>query len=115
MNMQTFRALSENTRLDIVKLLIEKPMSVSEIVHILHVGQPQVSKQLKILRIAGLVEVYPKAQQRIYQLISKPFREIDMWLNSYRKLWEERFNRLDTVLADEKNIYNKKLNRKEVK
>ena len=96
----TFSALAEPNRLQIVQLLRRKPLAVGEIVDRLGLRQPQVSKHLRVLSDAGLVEVRPVAQQRIYALRSEPLRELDRWLQQYRQLWEERFEQLDDVIRD---------------
>ncbi|MBI2134672.1 winged helix-turn-helix transcriptional regulator [Candidatus Woesearchaeota archaeon] len=99
----TLKALSEPNRLRIVDVLIDGPHSVGEIVIELEISQPLVSKHLSILSEAGLVEVHQVAQKRIYTLRAKPFKEMDSWLVSYRRLWGEKFNRLDKLLEEEKN------------
>lgn len=109
MNPVTFSALAEPNRLHIVELLRDKPRPVNEIVSSLNLNQPQVSKHLKVLSNAGLVEVRPFAQQRFYRLRPLPFKEIEKWIERYRKLWEQRFDRLDALLREE----NKKVKRKE--
>lgn len=110
MNSQTFAALAEPHRLHIVELLRDNPRSVNEIVDTLRLNQPQVSKHLKVLADAGLVEVRPEAQKRIYTLRSEPLREINQWIKKYRMLWEEQFDRLEVMLKEE----NKNVKRKEV-
>ncbi|HVA96318.1 MAG TPA: metalloregulator ArsR/SmtB family transcription factor [Candidatus Acidoferrales bacterium] len=102
MNPVTFSALAEPNRFQIVELLRDKPRAVGELVDTLHIRQPQVSKHLKVLADAGIVEVRPLANQRIYELSPKKFQEIDAWLEKYRKLWIERFDRLDALLQREK-------------
>ena len=102
MNPITFSALAEPNRFLIVELLRDKPRAVGELVDTLQIRQPQVSKHLKVLADAGIVAVHPQANQRIYELSPKKFQEIDRWLNSYRKLWEDRFDRLEEVLEREK-------------
>lgn len=102
MNPTTFSALAEPHRLEIVELLREKPRPVGEIVVKLHMNQPQVSKHLKVLADAGLVVATPQANVRIYGLAPDRFKELDEWVKKYRKLWEERFDRLDALLRDEK-------------
>lgn len=104
MNPVTFSALAEPNRLHIVELLRKKPRPVNEIVISLKLNQPQVSKHLKVLHSAGLVEVRPFAQQRIYHLRPLPFKELDTWVQRYKKLWEERFDRLDALLREEKKV-----------
>jgi DNA-binding transcriptional ArsR family regulator len=95
---ETFSALAEPNRFQIVELLHQKPRPVGEIADSLKIHQPQASKHLRVLSKAGLVKVFPNAQQRIYALQPKPFKELDSWLESYRELWEERFDKLDEYL-----------------
>jgi len=102
MNPQIFSALAEPNRFQIVELLRKNPQPVGEIADRLHIRQPQVSKHLKVLADAGIVEVKPQANQRIYELSPKKFQEIDAWLEKYRKMWEERFDILEKVLEREK-------------
>jgi len=102
MNPITFQALAEPNRFQIVELLRDKPRAVGELADTLHIRQPQVSKHLKVLADAGIVEVHPQANQRIYELSPKRFKEIDAWLEKYRKMWEDRFDRLDALLQREK-------------
>jgi len=101
MNPLMFNVLSQPNRLEIVELLYKNPQSVNEIVYKLKLNQPQVSKHLKILAKAGIVDIAPVKNQRIYSLKTKPFKELDQWLEKYRNLWEERFNRLDEILKKE--------------
>src|SRR5947209_16081763 len=98
----TLSALAEPNRRQIVELLRAKPRAVGEIVERLGLRQPQVSKHLRVLSEAGLVEVRPVAQQRIYSLRAEPFKELDVWLERYRRVVEDRFGRLDEILRDQK-------------
>ena len=98
MKAKLLSVLAEPNRLDIVELLRNGPQPVGEICNKLKLHQPQVSKHLNVLSKAGFVEVHPEAQQRIYNLRIESFQEIDTWLNSYRKFWEESFDRLDDYL-----------------
>ncbi len=99
----TFSALSEPNRFRIVELLARGPHSVNEISTLLKFDQPKTSKHLRVLADAGVVEVKPMAQQRIYVLSPKPFRDMNNWIESYRQIWETRFDQLDQVLEDMKN------------
>lgn len=94
----TFAALAEPNRFRIVELLRVGPRSVNEIGERLDLRQPQVSKHLRVLKEAGLVDVEPRAQQRVYELRAKPLRELSDWLERYRRVWEARFDALDDVL-----------------
>src|SRR6266704_6526213 len=93
-------ALMEPNRFHIVELLRDGPLTVGEITRRLGLQQPQVSKHLKVLSEADIVEVQPQANRRIYQLRSEPFQELESWLHSFRRLWEERFDRLDDYLLE---------------
>ncbi|MFA9455183.1 ArsR/SmtB family transcription factor [Halalkalibacter sp. AB-rgal2] len=103
----TLNALAEPNRLQIVELLRDGPLTVGEIADRLSLKQPQVSKHLRVLSNAELVEVNAISNRRIYKLKAKPFIELDSWLESYRHIWEERFDLLDDYLQD--------LQRKDVK
>lgn len=97
----TLTALAEPNRLRIVELLRDGPHSVGEITGRLSLGQPQVSKHLRVLSEAGLVRVRPMANQRFYQLQPKPFEELDQWLDTFRVTWEERLDTLEEYLQAE--------------
>lgn len=112
MNPQMLSALSEPNRLAIIELLYKQPYSVNELVDRLHIRQPQVSKHLKVLADAGVVAVNPVKNKRVYTLKPEPFKELDNWLEKYRKLWEQRFGRLDRLLQQEKRKEVKKDGRK---
>ncbi len=95
---KTLNALAEPNRLQILELLHDGPLSVGEIVEQLGLHQPQVSKHLRVLSEAGLVAVEQVAQRRIYKLRAEPFQELDAWLESFRRVWEERLDNLDKYL-----------------
>ena len=97
---EVLSALAEPNRRQIVELLRRKPRAVGEIADRLGLRQPQVSKHLRVLSEAGLVQVRPLAQQRIYRLRAQPLKELDDWLEPYRRTWEERFEQFDDVLRE---------------
>ena len=100
MNTATLSALAEPNRLQMVELLRDGPLTVGEIADRLHVRQPQVSKHLKVLNEAQIVEVRPLANRRFYRLRTEPLQEIDSWLQTFRSMWEVRFDRLDDYLLE---------------
>lgn len=100
MMVETFAALAEPNRFRIVELLRAGPCAVNELVDRLQLNQPQVSKHLRVLKEAGLVEVQPRAQQRLYELRAQPLRELHEWLERYRRLWDARFGELDQLLDE---------------
>src|SRR5258706_3735393 len=95
-----FGAVAERSRFQIVELLRGGPRPVGDMVDRLHLRQPQVSKHLRVLSEAGLVDVRVDAQRRIYALRPAPLRELEVWLERYRRIWEENFQRLDSVLEE---------------
>jgi DNA-binding transcriptional ArsR family regulator len=99
----TLTALAEPNRLRIVELLRDGPRPVGEIGQRLRLRQPQVSKHLRVLKDVGLVDVQPRAQQRLYELRAKPLRELNAWVERFRSIWDERFDRLDEYLVHMQN------------
>ncbi|MEG9295080.1 metalloregulator ArsR/SmtB family transcription factor [Mangrovibacillus sp. Mu-81] len=97
---KVFSALAEPNRLQIIELLRQSPLTVGEISDHLGLRQPQTSKHLRVLRDAGLVDIQPVANRRIYKLRSESFKDLDNWLQSYCHIWDERFDRLDNYLVD---------------
>ena len=97
----TFEVLAEPTRRRILDLLRERSRPVGELVDALGMSQPGVSKHLRVLREAELVQVRQDAQRRWYELRHEPLTEIDAWLEPYRQLWGARLDALEQHL-DEK-------------
>lgn len=106
--LETLRALAEPSRFQIVELLLNGPRPVGDVVDHLGLRQPQVSKHLRVLSDAGLVDVRIDAQRRIYALRPEPLQELDVWLERYRQLWEHNFRRLDTLLEQLKSTEKKR-------
>jgi DNA-binding transcriptional ArsR family regulator len=94
----TFEALAEVSRRRILDLLVDAERSVGDLVDHLSLNQPAVSKHLKVLRTAGLVESRRDAQRRIYRVRSEPLREVDDWLTPYRRGWAARLDALERHL-----------------
>jgi DNA-binding transcriptional ArsR family regulator len=96
--MPTFEVLAEPTRRRILDLLREWDRPVGELVEGLQMSQPAISKHLRVLRDAGLVEARVDAQRRLYRVRPGPLREIDDWLDPYRALWESSLDALEQHL-----------------
>jgi DNA-binding transcriptional ArsR family regulator len=94
----TFEVLAEPNRRRILDLLRERERSVGELVEHLGLSQPGVSKHLRVLREAGLVEVRQDAQRRLYGLHVEPLVEVDTWLEPYRRFWAGRLDALEEHL-----------------
>ncbi len=98
--METLQALAEPNRFQIVELLRDGPRPDGDKVHRMGLRQPQVSKHLRVLSDAGLVDVRVDAQRRIYALRPAPLKELEAWIERYRRVWEGNFQRLDGVLEE---------------
>jgi DNA-binding transcriptional ArsR family regulator len=98
--LQTLSALAEPNRFRIVELLRDGPRAVNDIAAGLELYQVQVSKHLRVLKAAGVVEVQARAQQRLYALRAQPLRELHAWLEGYRQLWDDRFAQLDELFEE---------------
>src|SRR3954454_8761563 len=90
--------LAEPSRRRILDLLRDGERPVGDLVEQLHLTQPAISKHLRVLRDAGLVEVRPEAQRRLYRIRPEPLAELDAWLEPYRQLWNTRLDRLERHL-----------------
>ena len=90
--------MAEPSRRRILDLLRERERSVGELVLDLRLSQPGVSKHLRVLREAGLVNVRVDAQRRLYQLRPEPLAELDTWLEPYRRFWSGRLDALEAHL-----------------
>ena len=101
MSAPAFEVLAEPSRRRILDLLRDDERSVGELVDRLPLSQPGVSRHLRVLRDAGLVNVRQEAQRRLYAVNPQPLAEIDAWLAPYRRLWAEKLDALQDHL-DEK-------------
>jgi DNA-binding transcriptional ArsR family regulator len=96
--MTAYDALAEPSRRQILDLLRAHERSVGDLVARLRLSQPGVSKHLKVLREAGLVEVRPDGRHRWYRLRAEPLAEVDRWLAPYRAHWSGRLDALERHL-----------------
>jgi DNA-binding transcriptional ArsR family regulator len=93
------RALADESRRTMLETLSRGPATAGELAALLPIARPGVSRHLRVLREAGLVEVQQDAQRRVYSLRLEPLAEIDEWLGRYRALWEQRLDALHTEIA----------------
>ena len=93
-----FQILADPTRRRLVDALRAGERSVSELVEVVDIGQPGVSRQLAILQDAQFVVVRPEGRRRLYALRPEPFRELDEWMVGYRGMWEARLDRFAAEL-----------------
>jgi DNA-binding transcriptional ArsR family regulator len=93
------RALADPGRRIMLERLARGPLTAGELAGLLPIARPGVSRHLRVLREAGLVDVRAEAQRRVYSLRAEPLAEIDAWLGPYRALWEQRLDALHTEIA----------------
>jgi DNA-binding transcriptional ArsR family regulator len=93
------QALADPSRRALLEILRDHPASAGELAEALPIARPGVSRHLRVMRDAGLVEVRQDAQRRIYSLRPEAFMELDEWLESYRALWRNRLDALHTEIA----------------
>src|SRR6476659_610084 len=93
------RALTDESRRTMLETLSGGPATAGELAALLPIARPGVSRHLRVLREAGLVEVRQDAQRRIYTLRPEALIEVDDWLGEYRRLWELRLDAVHTEIA----------------
>ena len=93
-----FEIIAEPNRRRVLDLLLEQERTVGELVDALDMSQPAVSKHLRVLREAGLVEARVDAQRRVYRLRAEPLADLDAWLAPYRRFWRGKLASLDRHL-----------------
>jgi DNA-binding transcriptional ArsR family regulator len=96
----SFAVLAEPSRRTILDVLRDGERPVGDLVRHLRLSQPAVSKHLRVLREAGLVEVRTDAQRRLYRIRPEPLAEIDAWLEPYRRLWSRSLDALGRHLEE---------------
>jgi DNA-binding transcriptional ArsR family regulator len=92
-------ALSDSSRRTVLEALGRGDATAGELAALLPIARPGVSRHLRVLREAGLVEVRQEAQRRVYSLRPEPLAEVDDWLGRYRSLWGQRLDALHTEVA----------------
>ncbi|MGH3599611.1 MAG: ArsR/SmtB family transcription factor [Pseudonocardiaceae bacterium] len=95
-----FNAVAEPRRRQILDVLVGGERPVNDLVTLLDLAQPLVSKHLRVLREVGLVDVRDEGRQRMYRLDSRPLKPIHDWVKTYEQSWLHRFDQLDAVLED---------------
>ena len=93
------RALADEGRRTLVEALAKGPSTAGELAALLPIARPGVSRHLRVLREAGLVEAHQEAQRRVYRLRPERLAEVDDWLGRSRALWEQRLNALHIEVA----------------
>ena len=95
-----FNAVAEPRRREILDLLASGERPVGDLVRLLGMSQPLVSKHLRVLREVGAVDVREEGRQRLYRLNARALKPIHDWVRGYERFWSERFDRMDVVLEE---------------
>jgi DNA-binding transcriptional ArsR family regulator len=95
-----FNAVAEPRRRQILDVLVDGERPVNDLVALLDLAQPLVSKHLRVLREVGLVDVRDEGRQRMYRLDGRPLKQIHDWVKTYEQTWAHRFDQLDVVLEN---------------
>lgn len=103
-----FQAISDPTRRAILVLLTSQAMTAGAIASNFEVARPTISKHIQILNECELVEANQQGREIYYELKIDKMKEIDIWLEQFRKIWETRFGQLDNILFTLKNKKNEK-------
>lgn len=98
-----FQAIADPTRRSILVLLASQAMTAGAIAENFDAARPTISKHIQILNECELVEAYQQGREIFYQLKIDKMKEIDKWLDQFRKIWEKRFDKLDNLLLTIKN------------
>ena len=95
-----FNAVAEPRRRQILDLLAGGERPVGDLVRVLGLAQPQVSKHLRVLREVGAVDVREEGRRRLYRVNGRALKPIHDWVKNYERSWSDRFDRLDVVLEN---------------
>lgn len=98
-----FQAIADPTRREILSLIAHEPLNLNSIAKNFDVSRPAISQHIKILDESGLIVIRQKGRQRFCTIRPQKIKEVDEWLEPFRRMWEERFNKLDDILCNLKN------------
>lgn len=102
MRRDVFQAIADPNRRAILELLTQQKLTLTGVAENFRISRPAVSRHIKILKECGLVVIIPQGRERYCEVRFDRLKEVSDWLEKYRQLWEQRFDRLDDVLLDMK-------------
>ena len=105
--MDVAATLADDTRMRIVERLARADLSAGDLAAGFDTSRPGVSRHLRVLREAGLVEVEQRGQHRIYRLVPQPLEELESWIGDVRRFWTQRLDALDTEIERGKRLRRK--------
>ncbi|MCF0074652.1 metalloregulator ArsR/SmtB family transcription factor [Dyadobacter sp. CY261] len=103
MRRDVFQAIADPTRRDIIGLIAKSPMTPNAVAESFDVSRQAISKHIQILLECGLLTINPQGRERYYTVQPKKLAEVADWIEPFRKMWEDRFDRLDNIINILKN------------
>jgi DNA-binding transcriptional ArsR family regulator len=103
MRRDVFQAIADPTRRDIINLIAYKPLNLNSIADNFEVSRPAISQHIKILMECGLIEMKKQGRERYCEAKLGQLNEVSQWIEQYRKLWADKFDRMDEILEELKN------------
>ena len=103
MRRDVFQAIADPTRRDIINLIAYKPLNLNSIADKFEVSRPAISQHIKILMECGLIEMKKQGRERYCEAKLDQLNEVSQWIEQYRQLWADKFNRMDEILEELKN------------
>jgi len=103
MRRDVFQAIADPVRREIIELVSAENMTVNEVAQKFDISRPAISKHLKILNECGIIELKQKGRERYCQIQAQNLIPAFMWIDQYKKLWEEKLDSFDNYLQDLKN------------
>lgn len=103
MRRDVFQAIADPTRRDIINLIAHNPLNLNSIADNFDMSRPAISQHIKILIECGLINIKKQGRERYCEVQAEPLNEVTHWVENFRKMWSERFNRIDDVLLEMKN------------
>lgn len=103
MRRDVFQAIADPTRRDIIGLIAKQPMTPNTVAESFGVSRQAISKHIQILLECGLLGIHPQGRERYYTVQPKKLAEVADWIDPFRKMWEDRFEKLDNIINTLKN------------
>jgi DNA-binding transcriptional ArsR family regulator len=103
MRRDVFQAIADPTRREIINLIAHNPLNLNAIAENFDVSRPAISQHIKILIECGLINIKKQGRERYCEVQAEPLNDVSRWIENFRKMWDERFNRIDDILNEMKN------------
>lgn len=108
MRRDVFQAIADPTRRDIIALLARQPMTPNAVAESFQVSRQAISKHIRILTECGILLLQQQGRERQYSIQAKKLAEVAQWVEPFRSLWEDKFDRLDSILNKHKTTHDEK-------